>query len=332
MPNLRRHIQVRGIVQGVGFRPFVYNLAHSLDLTGYVFNSSSGVTIEIEGDGAAVAALLQELKENPPQLAEITEITVSEMAVTGTAGFSILGSREESGEFVLVSPDAGTCDACWSDFGDPANRRYGYPFTNCTHCGPRYTILRDIPYDRAKTTMSAFRMCADCEKEYEDPRDRRFHAQPNACAVCGPSLLLVKSVATASMATATVTRGSLGNCWFQDKDSLAMVRQARGLLAEGKILAVKGLGGFLLACDATNEAAVTELRRRKRRPHKPFALMVRDLAAARKLCEVSTEDEASLLSQRRPIVILPRRAEAGVASALRQTLLQILLPETTHSV
>jgi hydrogenase maturation protein HypF len=330
MPNLRKHIQIRGIVQGVGFRPFVYNLAHSLGLTGFVFNSSSGVTIEIEGAGAAVEAFLRTLKEDPPQLAEVTGITVSEMAVAGSAGFSILASREEAGEFVLVSPDAGTCDACWSDFGDPDNRRYGYPFTNCTHCGPRYTILRDIPYDRAKTTMSAFTMCADCEKEYEDPRDRRFHAQPNACAVCGPSLLLAKSVPTASIAVATVTRASLGNCWFQDKDSLAIVRQARGLLAEGKILAVKGLGGFLLACDATNEAAVAELRRRKRRPHKPFALMVRDLAAARRLCEVATEDEASLLSPRRPIVILPRRADATLASGIApgDNTLGVMLPYT----
>jgi hydrogenase maturation protein HypF len=330
MPNQRKHIQVRGVVQGVGFRPFVYNLAHSLCLSGYVFNSSSGVTIEIEGDGPAVETFLQRLKEDPPQLAEITEISVSEMAVAGGAGFSILGSREEAGEFVLVSPDAGTCDACWSDFGEPANRRYGYPFTNCTHCGPRYTILRDIPYDRAKTTMSAFTMCADCENEYEDPRDRRFHAQPNACAVCGPSLLLVKSVPPASMATAALTRASLGNCWFQDKDSLAMVRQARGLLAEGKILAVKGLGGFLLACDATHEAAVSELRRRKRRPHKPFALMVRDLAAARRLCVVSTEDETSLLSPRRPIVILPRRADASLASGIApgDNTLGVMLPYT----
>jgi hydrogenase maturation protein HypF len=327
MPNQRKHIQVRGIVQGVGFRPFVYNHAQSLGLTGYVFNSSSGVTIEIEGDGAAVDAFLQTLKDDPPQLAEITEIAVSEMEVEGGTGFSILGSREEAGEFVLVSPDAGTCDACWSDFGDPANRRYGYPFTNCTHCGPRYTILRDIPYDRAKTTMSAFTMCSDCKKEYEDPRDRRFHAQPNACAVCGPSLLLVKSVATASMAAAVQY---LGNCWFQDKDSLAIVREARGLLAEGKILAVKGLGGFLLACDATSEAAVAELRRRKRRPHKPFALMVRDLAAARRLCEVSAKDEASLLSPRRPIVILPRRPDATLASGIApgDKTLGVMLPYT----
>jgi hydrogenase maturation protein HypF len=327
MPNQRKHIQVRGIVQGVGFRPFVYNLAHALGLTGFVFNSSSGVTIEIEGDGAAIETFLKKLQEDPPQLAEITEITISEVAVEGSAGFSILGSREEAGEFVLVSPDAGTCDACWSDFGDPANRRYGYPFTNCTHCGPRYTILRDIPYDRAKTTMSVFTMCADCQAEYEDPRDRRFHAQPNACAVCGPSLLLLKSVANSSLAAAVQY---LGNCWFQDNDSLAIVRQARGLLAEGRLLAVKGLGGFLLACDATNEAAVSELRRRKQRPHKPFALMVRDLAAARRLCEVSTEDEASLLSPRRPIVILPRRAEATLASGIApgDNTLGVMLPYT----
>ncbi len=333
MPSQRKHIQVRGVVQGVGFRPFVYNLAHSLGLSGYVFNSSSGVTIEIEGERAAGETFLRTLKEDPPRLAEITEISVSEMAVAGGAGFSILGSREEAGEFVLVSPDAGTCDACWNDFGDPANRRYGYPFTNCTHCGPRYTIQRDIPYDRAKTTMSAFTMCADCEREYEDPRDRRFHAQPNACAVCGPALLLVKSVATApltSMATATQHARTLGNCWFRDTDSLAMVHQARGLLVEGKILAVKGLGGFLLACDAANEAAVAELRRRKRRPHKPFALMVRDLAAARKLCVVSAEDEASLLSARRPIVILPRRADARLASGIApgDNTLGVMLPYT----
>src|SRR5580700_6942684 len=229
MTNRRRHIHVRGIVQGVGFRPFVFKLARSLGLTGYVFNSSSGVTIEIEGGDAEVEEFLKTLKADPPQLAEITQIAVSDMETRGDAGFSILASREEAGEFALVSPDAGTCNACWSDFGDPANRRYGYPFTNCTHCGPRYTIIRDIPYDRATTTMSSFTMCAACQAEYEDPEDRRFHAQPNACAVCGPSLLLVKSVATGSMAAAD----------FQDRDSLGVVRRARGLLAEGKILAVK---------------------------------------------------------------------------------------------
>ena len=192
-PGQRKHIQVRGIVQGVGFRPFVYKLAKSLGLTGYVFNSSAGVTIEIEGGGSELDEFLRTLKDDPPQLAEIAQITVSDIEAQGSAGFSILTSREEAGEFALISPDAGTCDACWRDFGDPANRRFGYPFTNCTHCGPRYTIIRDIPYDRATTTMSSFMMCGDCRAEYEDPGDRRFHAQPNACPVCGPSLTLVET-------------------------------------------------------------------------------------------------------------------------------------------
>jgi hydrogenase maturation protein HypF len=174
----RKHIQVRGIVQGVGFRPFVYKLAKSLGLTGYVFNSSAGVTIEIEGGGPDLDEFLRTLKNDPPQLAEIAQITVSDIDAQGSTGFSILSSREEAGEFALISPDAGTCDACWRDFGDPANRRFGYPFTNCTHCGPRYTIIRDIPYDRATTTMSSFVMCGDCRAEYENPADRRFHANP----------------------------------------------------------------------------------------------------------------------------------------------------------
>ncbi len=230
----RKHILVRGIVQGVGFRPFVYKLATALGLTGYVFNSSSGVTIEIEGGESALDEFFQTLKDDPPKLAEIKEISVSEIEAQGGEGFSILDSREEAGAFALVPPDAGTCDECWRDFGDPANRRYGYPFTNCTHCGPRYTIIHDIPYDRATTTMSAFTMCADCQAEYEDPVDRRFHAQPNACAVCGPSLDLVESARVR----------------FAGRDSLAIIRQTRTLLRAGKIVAVKGLGGFLLACDA----------------------------------------------------------------------------------
>src|SRR5665213_1321093 len=243
-PVRRLHIQVRGIVQGVGFRPFVYKLAKSLDLTGYVFNSSSGVTIEIEGGQSKVDGFLKTLRDDPPQLAEITQITVSEIeAGGGGAAFSILGSREEIGEFALVSPDAGTCDACWRDFGDPLNRRYGYPFTNCTHCGPRYTIIQDIPYDRATTTMSGFTMCSACAAEYADPNDRRFHAQPNACGVCGPSLELVARGASSA------------DCSFADKDSLTLIREARTLLRLGNILAVKGLGGFLLACDASNDAA-----------------------------------------------------------------------------
>ena len=278
----REHILVRGVVQGVGFRPFVYKVATSLGLTGYVFNSSSGVTIEIEGGARALDEFLQRLKNDPPKLAEIKEIRVSEIDAQGGEGFSILDSREEAGAFALVPPDAGTCDECWRDFGDPANRRYGYPFTNCTHCGPRYTIIRDIPYDRSATTMSAFTMCVDCQAEYEDPDDRRFHAQPNACAVCGPALALVESALS-----------SLADVSFAARDSLAIVRQTRALLRAGKIVAVKGLGGFLLACDATNDAAVAELRRRKRRPHKPFALMVRDFIRCQEALPVDSRGRGS---------------------------------------
>jgi hydrogenase maturation protein HypF len=297
----RKHIQVRGVVQGVGFRPFVYKLARSLGLSGYVFNSSAGVTIEIEGGERDSDKFLATLRADPPQLAEIVEIIVSETQTRGDAEFSILRSREEAGKFALVSPDAGTCDACWRDFGDPQNPRYGYAFTNCTHCGPRYTIIYDIPYDRATTTMAEFTMCSACRAEYEDPEDRRFHAQPNACPVCGPSLALV------------VRGTALVDCSFAERESLTAVREARRLLRAGKILAVKGLGGFLLACDAGNEAAVAELRRRKRRSEKPFALMARDVAAVRTLCEVSTEDEAALQDVRRPIVVMPRLPGAALA-------------------
>jgi hydrogenase maturation protein HypF len=321
--KIRRQIHIRGIVQGVGFRPFVYKVATSLGLSGFVFNSSSGVTIEVEGEAAAIEDFVREINLNPPQLAKISEFTVSEIAGARVGAFDILESQEEFGEFALVSPDAGTCDACWADFGDPTNRRFGYPFTNCTHCGPRYTIILDIPYDRPKTSMSGFIMCQACQAEYEDPLDRRFHAQPNACAVCGPSLCLV-------------ARGSSSrDCSFTDGDSLAVIRKARHLLREGNILAVKGLGGFLLACDAGNDAAVAALRRRKRRPDKPFALMARDLQAVRRICDVSAEDESALQHLRRPIVILPRLSSEGSPSsgisdavAPGNTTLGVMLPYT----
>ena len=317
-PSIRKHIQVRGIVQGVGFRPFVYSLATSLGLTGYVFNSSAGVTIEVEGAESDVQKFLGTLRSDPPQLSEITDITASDVDARGDTAFSILHSRQEDGEFVLISPDAGTCDLCWRDFGDPRNRRYGYPFTNCTHCGPRYTIIQDIPYDRATTTMSQFKMCGACEAEYRDPADRRFHAQPNACAVCGPSLALVP-------------RGSsLADAGFAERESLPILHRARTLLQEGKILAVKGLGGFLLACDAGNDAAVAELRRRKRRPGKPFALMARDAGAVRRLCIVSEADEAALQHLRRPIVVLPRLpgAELSPSIAPGNNTIGVMLPYT----
>jgi hydrogenase maturation protein HypF len=296
---VRRHIRVRGVVQGVGFRPFVYTLARSLGLTGHVFNSSSGVTIEVEGEESAVAAFVRRLPKEAPPLASVAEIAVTAMAVCGGVEFSIRESQEEEGRFGLVPADAGTCAACWREFGDPQNRRYGYPFTNCTHCGPRYTIIHDVPYDRVMTTMARFTMCAACAREYRDPEDRRFHAQPNACGVCGPSLALVPRGASAVEVS------------FADRDALGVIRRARGLLREGKILAVKGLGGFLLACDATKGAAVAELRRRKQRPDKPFAVMARDVAGVRRFCAVSDEEEPVLHDARRPIVILAALSEGN---------------------
>jgi hydrogenase maturation protein HypF len=319
MPSLaRRHVQIRGVVQGVGFRPFVYKLARSLELTGHVFNSSSGVTIEVEGEEALLGEFVRRVRGEPPQLAQIAEMSVHAMAARGDREFRILESHAEAGRFGLVPWDAGTCAACWHEFGDPQDRRYGYPFTNCTHCGPRYTIIHDVPYDRATTTMARFTMCPACEREYRDPEDRRFHAQPNACAVCGPSLALVPRGATLPE--------------FAEHDALAVIRRVRELLRAGAIVAVKGLGGFLLACDATNAHAVEELRRRKRRPAKPFALMTRDLVSVRRICSASVEEEAVLLEQRRPIVILPWRRDAEVqlaeAVAPGNNTLGVMLPYT----
>jgi hydrogenase maturation protein HypF len=300
----RRHIQVQGIVQGVGFRPFVYKLAQSLSLSGHVFNSSAGVTIEVEGVSSALDRFVEELRERPPSLAEVGAVAVREMEPVGGCGFTILRSYEEPGAFALISPDTGTCAACWRDVGEAANRRFGYGFTNCTHCGPRYSIIRDIPYDRARTTMAAFAMCPECAAEYADPGDRRFHAQPNACPACGPALALVARGEPVSAAR------------FDPRSSTKLLRRARALLREGNILAIKGLGGFLLACDAGNEAAVAELRRRKRRPAKPFALMCRDVGSVKMLCAVSPEDEAALLHLRRPIVAMPRLAVSPLAAGI----------------
>jgi hydrogenase maturation protein HypF len=297
VPISRKQILIRGIVQGVGFRPFVYNLAQSLDLSGYILNSSSGVTIEIEGAETAIERFLNTLQKNPPLLAQITDIAVAGLPPQGATQFSIRESREDDAAFALVSPDVATCEACWKEFGDQANRRYGYPFTNCTNCGPRYTIVQGIPYDRAKTTMAAFRMCDLCRAEYEDPRNRRFHAQPNACPACGPAMVLVP-------------RGSrlpdAADFSAASNASLSTLRRVRGLLHEGNIVAVKGLGGFLLACDAQNESAVQTLRQRKRRSDKPFALMARDVTAIEHFCVVTDADRVALTSPRRPIVILPR--------------------------
>jgi len=296
---VRKQIRVRGIVQGVGFRPFAFNLAQRLQLAGYVLNSSAGVLMELEGDPAQIESFLCELRENPPPLAQIEDISVENLDPVGYNSFSIRESVDVPGQLAPVSPDVSTCADCLRDFQTPGNRRFGYPFTNCTNCGPRYTITRMIPYDRPLTTMACFQMCEQCLREYEDPSDRRFHAQPNACRDCGPAITL-------------------------------SVEMARQLLREGRILAIKGLGGFHLVCDPFNDAAVQLLRERKKRSDKPFALMVRDVAAAETICIVSEAERAALISIRRPIVILAHRPDAPISQSLApgNNTLGVMLPYT----
>ena len=299
MHPVRKQIRVHGIVQGVGFRPFVFNLARTLGLSGYVLNSSAGVLIEVEGHPAQIDLFVGELNKNPPPLAQVEEISTTLLETAGDAAFEIRDSVDEPGELVPVSPDVSTCSECLRDIQAAGGRRFGYPFTNCTNCGPRYTITRAIPYDRPLTTMACFPMCEQCLHEYEDPSNRRFHAQPNACPACGPSITL-------------------------------SVDHARQLLHEGRILAIKGLGGFHLVCDPFNDAAVHLLRERKKRSDKPFALMVPDVASAEKLCFVSDAERAALASIRRPIVILSRRSDSPVSQALApgNHTLGVMLPYT----
>ena len=304
-------ISVRGIVQGVGFRPFVYGLATRHNLKGWVCNTSEDVRIEVEGEARAVEQFLAELKTSAPPLAHIEDITTSYHPPAGYKKFEIRPSVAQEGKYQLISPDVATCPACLTELINPDDRRYRYPFTNCTNCGPRFTIIADMPYDRPKTTMRHFQMCPRCQAEYDNPLNRRFHAQPNACPECGPRVELVDA------------RGKAVPC----PDAIAAASQ---LLKEGKIVAVKGLGGFLLACDATSETAVSALRERKKRPSKPFAIMVTDIVEANRHCYVSPQEEKLLTSPQSPIVLLKWRegspVSPGVAPGLRY--LGVMLPYT----
>lgn len=273
-----------GIVQGVGFRPHVYGLAARLGLAGFVANDSRGVTVEVEGLPEALDNFERELRTHPPPQAAIDGWEAETAAATGAESFEIRDSAAVAGESTPVSPDLATCPECLAELFDAANRRYRYPFLNCTNCGPRFTIVRDVPYDRPLTTMAAFRMCPACEREYHDPANRRFHAQPNACPECGPRLAFHP--------------GGLGG--------EAALERAMALLEAGAIVAIKGIGGFHLACDARNEAAVAELRRRKGRVDKPFALMARDVAAVQRYARVEAAEARLLASRERPIVLLRR--------------------------
>ncbi len=304
-------ISVRGVVQGVGFRPFVYQLAQEYGLKGWVRNTSGDVTIEVEGKSDNLACFLARLKETPPPQAHIEHVSVSKQPVVGYEQFEIHHSLAREGEYQLISPDLATCDACQEDISDPENRRYRYPFTNCTNCGPRFTIIEDIPYDRPRTTMRHFRMCPDCQQEYDGPLDRRFHAQPNACPHCGPSLQLADAEGNA------IPSGDI-------------IAHASRLLREGNILAIKGLGGFLLACDATSDAAIQRLRERKRRPNKPLAIMVSNLDRVREHCLVSLQEEALLTSPPSPIVLLRWKPTSSISTGVAPGLkyLGVMLPYT----
>ncbi len=283
----RFHLTVKGIVQGVGFRPFVYNLAKDLGIKGYIKNTSGGVFIEAEGDNSA--GFIDAIQRLHPHLAKIDCIEVQELSAIGYDDFVIISSSD-SGGFTLVSPDVSVCDACLKELSDPQDRRYLYPFINCTDCGPRYSITKQVPYDRPNTTMSQFRMCPQCMSEYKDPCNRRFHAQPNACPECGPQVSL-----------------TLNNPQFTVDIAGDPIAGAIALLKQGALVSVKGLGGFHLCCDASNEGAVAHLREKKRRSNKPFALMAPDCVTIGKFCEIS-EDEAVLLNDiRRPIVLLKKR-------------------------
>jgi hydrogenase maturation protein HypF len=333
--RVRTAIRVEGTVQGVGFRPFVYSLASRLGLGGVVGNDSGGVFAEVEGSPSAVREFILALEHEAPPLARIERITTRDIQPNGSDSFAIAPSQTGGSRRALVSADTATCADCLAELADPADRRFGYPFINCTNCGPRFTIVRDVPYDRPLTTMAGFTMCAPCAAEYHDPADRRFHAQPTCCQACGPALWLADAdgapVVDSTVADGTVADGTVADGTVADGTAGAEpLGGAAELIRRGRVLALKGLGGWHLAVDAAAEEAAAVLRGRKHREDKPFAIMVADLAAARRLCEVDEASAALLASPRRPIVLMTRRAGTGVAPSVapRNRQLGIMLPYT----
>lgn len=307
----RLELTVSGVVQGIGFRPFVYRVAVRHGLVGSACNTGAGVVILVEGDEAGIEAFRRSFDAERPALAQIDSREERWLDPAGDDAFVIIPSKDSPNRRALAPPDLATCDACLCELHDPADRRYRHPFINCTDCGPRYTILDDLPYDRPMTSMRDFPMCAACQREYEDPADRRFHAQPICCHDCGPVLALLDGAG-------------------RPVDAADPLEDVRAELKAGSIVAIRGIGGFHLAVDATNDARVAELRRRKRRSNKPFALMCRSLDVVRALCEVGPEDEALLVSPARPIVLLRARAASPVAPSVApgNPLLGVMLPYT----
>jgi len=308
---IRLFLKVEGIVQGVGLRPYVYNQAISLGLKGWINNNSQGVHIDIEGDKENVQKMIDNLKNNPPPQAKIVDIQAEERVLINYKNFQIRKSQQQDKSITLVSPDIATCEKCVQDIGDPGNKRYKYPFTNCTNCGPRFSIIKSIPYDRNNTTMKKFEMCSFCSNEYIDTNDRRFHTQPNACHICGPHI------------------------WIEDFQGIKIneinaLEFAKQKLKKGKILAVKGIGGFHLVCDAENEDAVNALRKRKKRPDKPFAVMVKNIETAKKYCLVNKKEEEILMGSRKPVVILDRASGYDLPESIApgQKTLGVMIPFT----
>ena len=308
---IRKGVDVAGIVQGVGFRPFVYRLASECGLTGVISNTPAGVSIEVQGEAEAVEKFLERLPKEIPPLARITGFTPRDAELREENSFQITASLMGQAARALISPDVTVCEDCLREMMSPRDRRFRYPFINCTNCGPRFTIIRDIPYDRERTSMAAFKMCGACQSEYENPVSRRFHAQPNACWDCGPQVQLLAADGTR-------------------KDVAEPIREAARLLQQGSVVAIKGLGGFHLACDAQNELAVEKLRERKRRVEKPFAIMVRRVEDAERFCVVDDASRKLMNSIERPIVLLPRRSEVAFAAAVApgNRYLGVFLPYT----
>jgi hydrogenase maturation protein HypF len=322
--NVRVRVRVEGVVQGVGFRPHVHRLAHELDLGGYVLNDERGVLLEVEGDRVAAERFLERLVAEEPPLASIERVQPQTVALTGATTFEILPSVRCATPEALVSPDTATCAECLVELNDPADRRYRYPFINCTNCGPRFTITTGVPYDRPLTTMAGFVMCELCQAEYEDPANRRFHAQPNACTECGPQVRLLWSDGTEYVSRREV--GDMARIHIPDD----AIRAAAEALLEGLIVAVKGIGGYHLACRADSQEAVRALRERKHREDRPFALMSPNVAAAEGLVQLSSGTREMLEDRARPIVIARRRQHACVADAVapHSSELGVMLPYT----
>ncbi|MCS7228442.1 MAG: carbamoyltransferase HypF [Candidatus Kryptonium sp.] len=306
-----KKIYIEGIVQGVGFRPFIYKLANEFNLKGYIYNDTSGVYIEVEGEEEAIDEFIKAIPVKAPPLSLIEKIISEPSDIKGYKEFFIEKSKSGEEKFVLISPDVSTCDDCLRELFEPTDRRYRYPFINCTNCGPRFTIIVDVPYDRAKTTMSVFNMCDDCEREYHDPANRRFHAQPNACHICGPKIKLLDR--------------NLNEVSCDDA-----IKETAKILHSGFIVAIKGLGGYHLACDALNNKTVAELRKRKMRIEKPFAIMIPDVEWLDKICEYDETELKLLTSIQRPIVLIKKKENSPIAYevAPRNSYLGVMLPYT----